>query len=169
MAKRLPLYLNAKDCALEWIEESAKKAQSTGKSALFFMLHASFYGANGRRPIGNSGIGEYYKDRLWNFTKRHTPKSPVRKPYVPLFRKLTEVALTYPELSFHVVHSDAHEFRTVRMNPHLHNSPRTIHSNHNLMIHMVEGNSRALTMYSRFTVDPTKFQPINLHLSLIHI
>ena len=162
LAGRLAMYLNAKDCALEWIDYAVDQAKSHGKSAVFFMLHASFYAGNGRRWVGNYGIGDYYKDRLFNITKAQTPKAAVRVPYRPLFEKLTQVALANKDLMFYVVHSDAHYFQTLRMNPHKHNGRNRVHSNHNLMIHMVEGSSRALTMYSRFTVDKEKFQPVTL-------
>lgn len=57
LSSRFPLYVNAKDCAVEWIAESARRASNSGKAALFFMLHASFYQENGVRawPAGRSG------------------------------------------------------------------------------------------------------------------
>ena len=62
----------------------------------------------------------------------------------------------------YVVHSDAHRFSQIRMNPSLDNLKSKTFSHHNLMIHQIEGASRALTMYSKFTVDKDSFQPVTL-------
>ncbi len=40
---RLGMYVNAKDCAVDWIEYAAETAHNSGKRAVFFMLHATFY------------------------------------------------------------------------------------------------------------------------------
>lgn len=50
LSSRFPLYVNAKDCALEWIEKAPRRASEAGKSALFFMFHATFYQKNGVMP-----------------------------------------------------------------------------------------------------------------------
>mmetsp|Transcript_37429 Transcript_37429/g.77641 ORF Transcript_37429/g.77641 Transcript_37429/m.77641 type:complete len:410 (-) Transcript_37429:1486-2715(-) len=159
---RLAMYVNAKDCALDWIEYSAEQANATDKRALFFMLHASFYDKYGSRPLGSGSIGEYYSpDVLRNFTVAW--KDPVRRPYRPLFRKFEQIALRYPNLQFQIVHSDAHRWFQTRFNPYLnnHGNAKQVQSHHNMMIHQTEGASRALTTYTRFSVNPLKFQPIS--------
>lgn len=160
---RLFMYLNAKDCALEWIDLSAKRASSQNQRALFFMFHATFYREFGSMFLGNHGIGTYYKStNLQKYTKQYT-REEITYPYQPLFDKLTEVALRYPDLMFYVVHSDSHRIQTIRLNPGMHNtglSGDSLKSHHNMMVHQVEGTSRALTMYSRFHVNPIKFQPV---------
>lgn len=162
LADRLSLYVNAKDCAIEWIAETARRASESGKSALFFMLHASFYTKNGVSPVTSGAIGTYYNHvNLTRMTK--ALGNEVSRPYFPLFDALAEVALEYPDLMFEVVHSDAHKFLSTRLLPQINNRGTRIRSHHNMMIHQVEGASRALTMYSRFTVDPSKFQPVTLH------
>jgi len=63
----------------------------------------------------------------------------------------------------YVVHSDAHKLQTFRLNPGKHNTGLVgdqLKSHHNLMTVQVEGTSRALTMYSRFLVDASSFQPV---------
>ena len=159
---RLSLFLNARTCALDWIDQSAAKANATGKRALFFMLQAKFYTNYGASSITNNGIGEYYDTaNLENMTQVLTGES-ISDPYSDLFAKFTNIALEYPEMMFYVVNADGHEFQTVRMNPALNNRPGYLYSNHNLVLHMVEGSSRALTMYTRFFVDPDKFQPVGV-------
>lgn len=154
--------MNAKDCALEWIEEAARRASDAGKSALFFMFHATFYQKNGAMPITSAAIGNYYNaNNLTRMTRQIG--NEVKSPYVPLFEALSKVALEYKDLMFEVVHSDAHKFLSTRLLPQINNHRTNIRSHHNMMIHQVEGASRALTMYSRFTVDKNKFQPVTLH------
>jgi len=166
LAGRLALFLQAKDCGLEWIEETAATASTEGKRALFFLFHATFYGNNGRDPLGSSSVGEYYnRTNLEKYTQAlyDNQEDVVDRPYKPLFDKLTATAKAHPELMFYVVHSDAHRFMTIRMNPTIHNyGEDKIYSHHNMMIHQVEGASRALTMYTKFTVDKDSFQPITL-------
>lgn len=162
LASRLPLYVNAKDCAVEWIGETARRASESGKSAVFFMLHATFYQKNGVSPIASGAIGTYYnRTNLARMTKEIGEE--VARPYYPLFDAFVETALKYPDIMFQIVHSDSHRFLSTRLLPHINNHKTNIGSHHNVMIHQVEGHSRALTMYSRFTVDPAKFQPITLH------
>jgi hypothetical protein len=51
------------------------------------------------------------------------------------------------------------------MNPGMNNRGNTgkkRSSNHNMMLHQVEGASRALTMFSKFTVDSNSFQPVTV-------
>ena len=127
--------------------QSADRASRSGKRALVFLLQASFYTDFGAKPFsGGSVIGGY-------------------KPYDPLFAKLTKTAFQYPKIIFYVVHADGHRFSDIRMNPGLHNQglgTAAYYSHHNLMLHMVEGASRALTMYTKFTVDDASFQPVTL-------
>jgi hypothetical protein len=159
---RLSMYLNANDCALEWIEQSAEKASASGKRALFFLFHASFYTSGGFQPRTSDGIGEFYsRDNLKNYTRELTGVE-IERPFQPLFDKLTETALNYPDLMFYAVHSDAHRYSTVRMNPAMNNSGKKRFSNHNMMLHQVEGSSRALTMFSKFMVDSASFQPVTV-------
>ena len=127
------------------------------------MFHALFYTGNGETELGNNGIGEYYNTQnLERITKSSTGKE-ISKPYQPLFDRLTATALKYPKLMIYVVHADGHRFSSHRMNPNVDNRGKgRIDSHHNLMLHMVEGGSRALTMYSKFTVDDEAFQPVTL-------
>ena len=94
---------------------------------------------------------------------RDIGRGDVTDAYQPLFDKLTDVAFRYTNLQFYVIHADGHRYQTVRMNPNLTNRggvPKV--SNHNLMVHMVEGGSKALTMWTRFTVNPNTFQPVGI-------
>ena len=153
------MYVNAKDCALDWIDYSAKKANESGKRAIFFMLHATFYSDFGRKALGSGSIGHFYnEDKLEQYTSQWN--DTVRKPYLPLYDKFKEVSMEYKNLFFQIVHSDGHRWFSTRFNPSVNNGRNTVHSNHNMMIHQTEGGSRALTMYTRFTVDGSKFQPI---------
>ena len=157
---RLSMFLNANGCTLDWIDISAAKASGSKKRALFFVFHALFYDGKGSKHKGSNGIGEHYSSQnLLNLTQ-----GTISDVYKPLFDKLTETALTYPDLMIYVVHADGHRFSTMRMNPSLNNShkSRRIVSNHNLMLHMVEGDSRSLTTYSKFMVDDESFQPVTL-------
>jgi hypothetical protein len=138
LATRLPLYINAKDCAVEWIGESARRASEAGKSALFFLLHATFYTKNGLFPMSSDAIGDYYTAR--NLTRMtEALGDPVARPYYPFFDALRETALAYPNLMFQVVHSDSHRFLSTRMLPSINNHKKHIRSHHNVMIHQIEG------------------------------
>jgi hypothetical protein len=165
LAGRLSMFLNAKDCAVDWIEQSAEKASSSGKRAVFFFFHATFYTSGGFQPRSNNGIGEFYgTENLKDYTSKLTGIE-IESPFQPLFDKLTETALNYPDLMFYAVHSDGHRYSTVRMNPGMNNNGnpgRPVVSHHNLMLHQVEGASRALTMFSRFSVDSDSFQPVTV-------
>ncbi|KAL7569874.1 hypothetical protein ACA910_008541 [Epithemia clementina (nom. ined.)] len=153
------MYVNAKDCALDWIDYAAAEANRTGKVALFFMLHAVFYKDSGKSALGTGGVGEYYNsNNLENYTSQWN--DPVNSPYEPLYNKFKEVAFTYKDINFQIVHSDGHQWESTRFNPAANNDGKHITSHHNMKIHQTEGASRALTMYTRFTVDPAKFQPI---------
>lgn len=162
---RLFMYMNAKDCALEWIDRSAERASTNGNRALFLLFHGLFHKDNGRSYLGNNVIGEFFKTENLERYMRTLTGEEISNPYQPLFDKITEVALRYPNLMFHIVHADGHRYQTIRMNPTEQNTgltlnPPRLQSHHNVMIQQVEGDSRALTMYSRFTVDPESFQPV---------
>jgi hypothetical protein len=158
---RLPLYLNAKDCATDWIAQSAKKASDSGLRAVFFLLHASFYSLSGTRPYNNADVGDFYGGtNLEELTG-------IRDPYQPLFDQLKRVALEHPSLMFYVVHSDGHRSINLRLFPDQTNSLSsdgrvTLRSHQNMFAHQIEGASRGLTMYSKFTVDGHRFQPVTL-------
>ena len=162
LSSRLPLYVNAKDCAVEWIAETAERAHSAGKRALFFLFHATFYHKNGLHAIPSGAIGEYYnRTNLQQMTA--AIGNEVERPYYPLFDALRDTALRYPDLMFQIVHSDAHKYLSTRLLPQLNNGPFRNRTHHNMMIHQVEGASRAVTMFSRFTVDASKLQPVTVH------
>ena len=163
LESRLPLYVNAKDCALDWIGESAERASASGLRAIFFAFHATFYDiGNGKYPVSNRGIGEYYggdslRDRIG-----------IEDPYEPLFDRLRHVAFDHPDLMFYIIHSDGHRSVNMRLFPdrtnYVSNEGSTHHtkSHQNIMVHQIEGSSRGLTMYSKFTVDSNAFQPVTL-------
>lgn len=129
------------------------------------MFQALFYADNGVSPFSSSGIGEFYNTaNLGQITFDRTGER-IENPFHPLFNKFTEIGLKYPNITFYAVHSDGHRTSTARLNPMKANNVNNdgtivANSNHNVMLHMVEGQSRALTMYSRFTVDPDAFQPV---------
>lgn len=157
LSDRLSMFLNANECALEWIEQSADRAEASGKRALFFVFHATFYEASGSRAKPQAA-GDYYNPS--NLKSKTGDKYD--SAYKSLFDKLTEVAKNHYRLMIYCIHSDGHRTQTIRMNPTLNNGGEdSMYSYHNLMLHQTEGASRALTMWSRFTVNPNKFQPIS--------
>jgi hypothetical protein len=165
---RLGMYLNAMECTVDWIRQSAAKASANGKRALFIAMHSFFYTKFGAEPIGHPK-GEFYAEKNFlRFMKNVAGRTDVPKVYQPLFDVLTQVALKYPNLQIYVIHADGHRFQTLRMNPELNNvasaNNGTINhvTNHNLMAQMVEGTSRSLTTWVRFTVDPLSFQPVSV-------
>jgi hypothetical protein len=162
LADRLALYLNAKDCALDWVDYAARTAFQNNKRVVFFLLHATFYTNSANEPLANHGIGQFYDavNLFSNTSALGVP--PVSLPYKPFFDKLHATSLMYPSLTFQVVHSDSHRFSSVRLHADLDNKKTQLLSHHNVMIHQTEGYSRALTMYSRFTVDEDSFQPVTL-------
>lgn len=129
---------------------------------MFFLLQATFYTNNANDPLANDGMGDFYGgDNLYSNTSA-LGIPPVSLPYKPFFDKLYETSLLYPSLMFQVVHSDSHRFSSVRLHSDLDNRKTNLLSHHNVMIHQTEGFSRALTMFSRFTVDEDSFQPVTL-------
>ena len=163
LADRIWMYLNAKDCALEWLDQSAERANQNGKRALFVLFHGVFYNNGGSNVYDSNNIGSYYNpSNLEQYTQRYTGKK-ISKPYQPLFDKLTALGLQYPNLIIQVVHSDGHKLTENRLNPGANNQglgPGKLFSNHNVMLRQVEGDARGLTMYARFTTHPTDFQPV---------
>ena len=161
---RLQLYINAKDCALEWITQSAEKASASGLRAVFLLFHGTFYDmATGRYPINNNGVGDYYGgNNLRNSV------AGIKDPYQPLFDHIKAVAYSHPDLMFYVVHSDGHRSNTMRLFPDETNyvssdgSNQVTRGHQNVMVHQIEGSSRGLTMYTKFTVDSNSFQPVTL-------
>jgi hypothetical protein len=162
LENRLAMYLNAKDCALDWVDYAARTAFQNKKKVVFFLLHATFYTNSGNEAMSNNGLGDFYGggNLFSNTSALGIP--PVSTPYKPFFDKLYETSLLYPTLMFQVVHSDSHRFSSVRLHSDLDNLKTELRSHHNVMIHQTEGYSRALTMFSRFTVDEGSFQPITL-------
>ena len=163
LENRLPLYINAKDCALEWISQSAEKASTNGLRAIFFLFHGTFYDmSNGRYPVNNNGVGDYFGgNNLRNSV------AGIKDPYQPLFDHIKAVAYSHPDLMFYVVHSDGHRSNTMRLFPdetnYVSGSQQQVTRGHqNVMVHQIEGSSRGLTMYTKFTVDTNSFQPVTL-------
>jgi hypothetical protein len=166
LAGRLSMYLNAKDCALDWISQSAAKASAKGLKAVFFTMQAAFWGrsifgdVNGPL-LGGSFIGDYYNaTNLASKTKELTGTA-ISEPFKPLYDQLTKTAFAYPNMMFYVVNADSHFWDEIRMSSSLNNNGTTTFTHQNLMILQAEGDSRGLSMYAQLTVDPSKFQPVD--------
>ncbi len=164
LADRLPMYLNAKDCALDWIEQSASKASDDGLTSVIFLFQARYwamdqYGSvNGHLP--SDGIGAYYsKENLASMTETLTGEA-IEEPFQPLYDKLTEVAKNYPDIMFYAVHADSHVWVNIRQDSYATNIGENIVSHQNLMILQVEGDSRGLTMYAGLRFNKKDFQPV---------
>eukprot|EP00557_Chaetoceros_sp_GSL56_P011602 CAMPEP_0176476668 /NCGR_PEP_ID=MMETSP0200_2-20121128/182_1 /TAXON_ID=947934 /ORGANISM="Chaetoceros sp., Strain GSL56" /LENGTH=422 /DNA_ID=CAMNT_0017872367 /DNA_START=682 /DNA_END=1950 /DNA_ORIENTATION=+ len=167
LADRLGMYLNAKDCALEWIEQSAAKAHASGLRSVVFAFQAHYWNLDvygnvvGHLPA--AGIGEYYKpENLAAMTEALTGEA-ISEPFQPLYDKLTEVAFNYPNIMFYVAHADSHIWTNIRQNSYATNVGDNIISHQNLMILQVEGDSRALTQYAKLTFEKDDFQPVTPH------
>jgi hypothetical protein len=166
LAGRLGMYLNAKDCALDWIRQSAAKASSKGLRAVFYTMQAAFWGRSQFGPVngpllGGSSIGEYYNaTNLANITKGLTGTA-ISEPFQPLYDELTKTAFAYPDIMFYVLHADSHFWDEIRMSSTVNNNGTNTFTHQNLMILQVEGDSRALSMYAQVSVNPTKFQPVD--------
>jgi hypothetical protein len=159
---RFGMYLNAMECAEDWIDQSVTKAVTSHKRALFFTMHAKFYANIGSETVGHP-LGTYYNaSNFLHHMQDVANRTNVALVYQPLFDKLKQVAKDHADLIIYVVHADGHRFQTLRLNSHLQNDPTAFYSNQNLVAHMVEGLSRALTMWTRFTVDPNSFQPVSV-------
>jgi hypothetical protein len=72
---------------------------------------------NGKTPLGNNDIGEYYNTQNLESLTEGLSGTKVSEPYEPVFAKLTETAFTYPDLMIYVVRGDGHHFSMVRQNP----------------------------------------------------
>ena len=163
------MYLNAKDCALEWITHGAQTATALGKKALLIGFQAHFWSIDAYGTVSSympgaaDGIGEYYNaTNLAAITKNLTGVA-ITEAYQPLYAHLTATALAYPNLLINTVNSDSHTWTDVRGNSGATNTGSTINSNHNWMIHQIEGDSRALTMYTKFSVDANAFEPVQVN------
>jgi hypothetical protein len=167
LAGRLSMYLNAKDCALEWITYAAQRAIALNKTTVLIAMQAHFwnldlYGNAYTHLLVGSEIGEYYNaTNLAAMTKNLTGVA-ISEPFQPLYTHLTQTAKAYPNLAFYTVNSDSHIWTDIRANSGLANSGTTINGHHNWMIHQTEGDSRALTMYSKFVIDESEFMPVQV-------
>jgi hypothetical protein len=163
---RFSMFYNAMECTVDWIDQSVKRASASGKKALFFVIHAAFYDAYGTGPNGHPDGTFYAKDNFLGFMKNTTGRTDVQVVYGPLFNKLTQMAFAYRDLQITVVHADGHRFQTMRLNPGLQNTATSgsgYRTNHNLKTHMVEGDSKSLTMWTRILVDiAASFQPVTI-------
>jgi hypothetical protein len=164
---RLSMYLNAKDCAIDWITQSAAKASAKGLKAVFLTMQAAFHGPDIEGALvgpylGVNGVGQYYNaTNLAKITKDLTGTA-ISEPFQPLYDHLTKTAFAYPDIMFYVIHADNHFLQEIRMNSVTNNNGTNIFSHHNLMVLQVEGDSRALSMYSKIDVYPTDFQPVDV-------
>lgn len=165
------MYLNAKDCALDWIETSAAKASAAGLRSVVFLFHAHYWATNRwgyvDSHLSSDGIGEYYnKTNLARMTEELTGEA-IEEPFQPLYDALTNVAARYPDIMFYVSQADSHVWTDIRQNSGATNIGDETLSHHNLMILQVEGDSRALTMYAKFTFDD-EFQPVTINQEWSH-
>jgi len=168
LAGRLSMYLNAKDCALEWITYSAQRATALGKKAVLISFQAHFwnldpYGSvTSYLPGGIDGIGDYYNATNLAAITLNLTGVAISDPFKPLYDHLTATAKAYPNLIFYTVNSDSHIWTDIRGNSAVNNRPDIL-THHNWMIHQTEGDSRALTMYSKFIIDRNAFQPVQVN------
>lgn len=165
LADRLGMYLNAKDCALDWIEQSAAKADAAGLRSVVFLFQAHYWTTDKYGSVvshlPSDGIGEYYnKTNLAALTEALTGEA-IQEPFQPLYDKLSDIAFRYPDILFYAVHADSHVWTDIRQNSYATNIGDDIKSHQNLMILQVEGDSRGLTMYAKFSFDKEAFQPAN--------
>lgn len=165
LADRFAMYLNAKDCALEWITMAAQKANQLGKRAVIITLQAHFwehdiYGAVKKHlDSALDGIGDYYnKTNLSKMTLDATGVN-ISEPYEPLYTHMKMTALNNSKIMFVTANADTHFWSNIRANSDVDNRPAIV-SNHNWMIHQVDGSSRALTGYTKIVVNDNDFQPV---------
>ena len=167
LADRLAMYLNAKDCALDWIEQSAAKADADGLSSVVFLFHAHYWAFDQYGSVvshlPSDGIGEYYnKTNLAAMTEALTGEA-IEEPFQPLYDAFAAVAKKYPNILFYATHADSHVWTDIRQDSYASNIGEDLVSNQNMMILQVEGDSRALTMYAKFEFDKDAFQPVTAH------
>jgi len=169
LADRLSMYLNAKDCALEWISYAAKKATAMGKKAVFIGFQAHFWsidaygGVYGPMPGASDGIGEYYNATNLAAITLALTGTAISEAFKPLYDHVAATAKAFPNLLIYTVNSDSHTWTEVRANSGLNNAGTTINYNHNWMIHQIEGDSRGLTMYTKISVDASAFEPVQVN------
>jgi hypothetical protein len=159
------MYLNAKDCALEWITYAVEKASRLKKRGVIIALQAHFWEYDNNGAVNKhldsaiDGIGVYYnKTNLAAITQTITGTA-ISEPFEPLYTHLTNVAKAHPEVFIYTANADTHTWTDVRANSAVNNNP-TIISNHNWQILQAEGDSRALTMYAKLSVNRRSFQPL---------
>jgi len=168
LADRLGMYLNAKDCAIEWISHAVNRANALGKKAVIIGMQAHFwvqdqYGSVVGPVTGAlDGIGEYYNATNLAAKTLALTGVAIAEPFKPLYDHLTAVAKANPNLLIQTVNADSHIWTDIRANSAVNNNPGII-SNQNWMIHQTEGDSRALTMYSKLTVDADAFNPVQVN------
>lgn len=159
------MYLNAKDCALEWITMAVEKADKLGKRTVVIGLQAHFweydiYGSV-KKHLNSAldGIGEYYnRTNLGNMTLNLTGTA-IQEPFEPLYTHLTKMAKAYPNIVIYTVNADSHVWTEVRANSDTNNNPAIV-SNQNWMILQTEGDGRALTMYAQLKFRSTEFMSV---------
>jgi len=167
LADRLAMYYNAKDCALAWITRTTKIAKKKGLRGIAFNFHARFWTAGTSARVdtfmsAEGRIGEYYNSTNLGMMTKDITGEEITEPFQPLYEHLTQTAYENPDLMFYVVNADSHTWANVRMNGGVTNANGEIVTYHNLMIGMVEGDSRAVTQYAKFTFDEDAFQPSNM-------
>jgi len=111
----------------------------------------------------SDGIGEYYNATNLAAITGNLTGVPISEPFKPLYDHFTATAKAFPNLLIYSVNSDSHTWTDVRGNSGATNTGTTVVSNHNWMIHQIEGDSRALTMYTKFSVDPDAFEPVQVN------
>merc|ERR1712038_1861602 len=87
----------------------------------------------------------------------------IEHPFQPLYDHLTATAFAHPDIMFYVVHADFHVWLEQRMNSYASNIGDNIITHQNLMVLQVEGDSRAVTMFAKLTVNPDDFNPVTAH------
>lgn len=167
LADRLAMYLNAKDCALDWIEQSAAKADAAGLSSVVFLFHAHYWDVNQYGSVDKHfpahGIGEYYNStNLAAMTEALTGEA-IEQPFQPLYDAFSAIAMKYPNILFYAAHADSHVLTDIRQDSYATNIGEGIISHQKMMILQVEGDSRALTMYAKFEFDKNAFQTVTAH------
>jgi hypothetical protein len=163
------MYLNAKDCALEWITYAAQKAVANGKRAVVIGMQAHFwefdqYGSLTKHVNSAAdGIGEYYNTTNLAALTSSLTGTAISEPYQPFYAHMTATAKAFPSLMFYTINSDSHVWVEARGNAYATNNGGVpITSHHNWMVHQIEGDSRALTMYTKISMDAAAFEPIQV-------
>jgi hypothetical protein len=165
LANRFAMFLNAKDCALEWITYATEKAKILKKRSVVIGLQAHFWEQDAFGSVNKhldstlDGIGEYYnKTNLLKMMLNVTGMN-ISEPYQHLYAHMTKIAKENPNIMFVTANADTHFWTNIRANSNIDNRLSAI-SNHNWMIHQVEGASRSLTQYTKIVFRPNDFQPV---------